>query len=335
VQEIHEYQLKVHGPDTSEFVKIPLGVLTIGRQPGNDLVLQHPMVSRRHAHIECNPESCQIVDLSSANGTKVNGEKLVPNVAATIIPESVISIGPFTLILEMLSPKQEPDVEISSRVEDLEDAEGSPEKPAHRQKAVPLAEAEAPAMVPPSTPAPPPPPEKQESPSSLPRDDGLMPADIFTESTRLLKYLPGIYHSNFMSRFLGLFESIWMPIEWNVDNFDLFLDPRTAPSAFLPWLAQWFEITFDSTWDEGQRRTFLEEAYQIFEMRGTRWSLERVLQIYTGCEPQIMDCGEDQEPFMFTVHLPVSPNEVKNELIEAIIDACKPAHTTYNLAYKE
>lgn len=49
------------------------GELTIGRTEGNDLVLNHPSVSRRHARIESRDDRWWIVDLKSTNGIKVNG----------------------------------------------------------------------------------------------------------------------------------------------------------------------------------------------------------------------------------------------------------------------
>jgi len=47
--------------------------LTIGRTEGNDLVLNHPSVSRRHGKIEKRGENWWIVDLKSTNGIKLNG----------------------------------------------------------------------------------------------------------------------------------------------------------------------------------------------------------------------------------------------------------------------
>jgi phage tail-like protein len=161
-----------------------------------------------------------------------------------------------------------------------------------------------------------------------------VPPGLSIHSRRLLDYLPGIYHTDFMARFLALFESILVPIEWNVDGFDLHLSPGTAPTDFLPWLANWFQIVFDSTWSETQRRTLLAEAHQIYARRGTRWALSRVIEIYTGQPPEIVDLDKDQDPFTFTIRLPVRKRDVNQELIEAIVDANKPAHTTYTLKFK-
>jgi len=47
--------------------------MTIGRTEGNDLILNHPSVSRKHARLENRDEKWWIVDLKSTNGVKVNG----------------------------------------------------------------------------------------------------------------------------------------------------------------------------------------------------------------------------------------------------------------------
>ena len=47
--------------------------LSVGRTEGNDLILNHPSVSRKHARFEPRNEAWWIVDLKSTNGVKVNG----------------------------------------------------------------------------------------------------------------------------------------------------------------------------------------------------------------------------------------------------------------------
>ncbi|HYC92259.1 MAG TPA: adenylate/guanylate cyclase domain-containing protein [Thermoanaerobaculia bacterium] len=51
--------------------------LSIGRTEGNDLVLNHPSVSRKHARIEARGTHWWIVDLKSTNGVKLNGNLIV------------------------------------------------------------------------------------------------------------------------------------------------------------------------------------------------------------------------------------------------------------------
>jgi hypothetical protein len=48
--------------------------LTVGRQPDNDLVLDHPSVSKRHATLKWDAANrrCTVVDHGSTNGTLIN-----------------------------------------------------------------------------------------------------------------------------------------------------------------------------------------------------------------------------------------------------------------------
>jgi phage tail-like protein len=139
-----------------------------------------------------------------------------------------------------------------------------------------------------------------------------------------------MYYSDFLARFLGIFEAILTPIEWNVDNYDLYLSPGTAPLDYLTWLAKWFKVTFDASWTESQRRTFLAEAHQIYAGRGTKRVMSRILEIYLGIVPQIVE-PEDQ-PHLFSVVLRIpSDQQVDRAAIERLIEANKPAHTNYTL----
>lgn len=52
------------------------GELTIGRNPGNDILIDNVGVSRRHAVIRWSGDCAVVEDLGSANGTFVNGEKI-------------------------------------------------------------------------------------------------------------------------------------------------------------------------------------------------------------------------------------------------------------------
>jgi hypothetical protein len=59
-----------------------------------------------------------------------------------------------------------------------------------------------------------------------------------------------------------------------------------------------------------------------------------VLEIYTGAAPVIDDEAEDLDPFTFSIEIPLRKADVRNDLIEALIDAHKPAHTSYSIKYR-
>jgi pSer/pThr/pTyr-binding forkhead associated (FHA) protein len=48
-------------------------VVTIGRSPSNDLVIDDPTVSAQHASLTKSPSGYRLKDLGSTNGTQING----------------------------------------------------------------------------------------------------------------------------------------------------------------------------------------------------------------------------------------------------------------------
>jgi phage tail-like protein len=333
----YEFSLTIKGPASTKVFKIPVGATLIGRQPGSALLLNDPKVSRQHAQIDCSAQECKITDLNSANGTFVNDERLIPSVPVVLNQRDNIKIGPFFLTLtQAVVPEPKLDTVAIMNKEDAGDR-GAPPLPqdafASSVKPEPVAPEKMPDKLAGHAGTPPPvnlPPIIEEP---EPIEEVIIPPGLTIESQYLLNYLPYIYRTDFTTRFLGIFESILMPIEWTIDNFDLFLDPHTAPYDFLAWLANWFQISWGVGWDEIKRRIFLNEAYQIFSLRGTRWALQRILQIYTGSLPVIDDQASDLKPYTFRVILKMKKKEVDESQIKALIEAHKPAFTTYILEY--
>lgn len=79
--------------------------LSIGRTEGNDLVLNHPSVSRKHARLEERNGNWWIIDLKSTNGVKVNGN---------LVTEAQINAGDKVLVGSVqLDIKAMPSVEFT------------------------------------------------------------------------------------------------------------------------------------------------------------------------------------------------------------------------------
>ena len=78
------------GPNKGEeFISVPLP-LSIGREPGNTVLLNDERISRYHLKIVEMNGKCFVVDAGSTNGTRVNGETVV---AGEIHPGDIISVG--------------------------------------------------------------------------------------------------------------------------------------------------------------------------------------------------------------------------------------------------
>jgi phage tail-like protein len=308
-----KFRLNVQGINQGWVIDIPTGSepIIIGRQAGVGVLLEHQQVSRRHAALYCTSTECQIADLGSANGTRLNGQKLTPQVPVALKPGDSIQIGGFKLDIEQIPIKENAEIEKIEALEPPPQEEG-------------MASDSDAGITPPM-------PPNLALDSFAPRFDPSQPPPGLTfRSDRLMNYLPSIYHTDFMASFLAIFESVLFPIEWQIDNFDLFLDPGTAPSGFLPWLANWFGIVADSSWSEAQQRAFLKEAYQIYSRSGTIGALSRVLEIYSDCTPEIDDQSPNLLPHTFRVKIS-GVAATRRKHLERLIDAYKPAHTTYIL----
>lgn len=71
------YQLVLRaGPTPGTVFTLDKGNLFIGRDLGNDIVINDAEVSRRHARLVMQGDSFVLEDLGSTNGTSVNGQKL-------------------------------------------------------------------------------------------------------------------------------------------------------------------------------------------------------------------------------------------------------------------
>ncbi|RPI51916.1 MAG: FHA domain-containing protein [Chloroflexi bacterium] len=82
--------------------------VTLGRALSNDIVLGDSRASREHARLECGPQGCEIVDLGSSNGTRLNGNPVQREV---LKPGDVVGLGSSQLRYEV-EPTQD-DLELT------------------------------------------------------------------------------------------------------------------------------------------------------------------------------------------------------------------------------
>jgi pSer/pThr/pTyr-binding forkhead associated (FHA) protein len=78
-------------------------MISVGRNPDNDIVLNNKAVSRKHALIEFDESSALIMDNESVNGTFVNSRKITEEV---LKDNDQITIGKFDLIYHRDAPKE-------------------------------------------------------------------------------------------------------------------------------------------------------------------------------------------------------------------------------------
>ena len=179
-------------------------------------------------------------------------------------------------------------------------------------------------------------------------------AVLFGPRSRLLSYLPGIFgegeDADFLGRYLMIFETISDQFDQIIAGLPDRFDSSVAPEAFLPWLASWVGAVIDDGWPVARRRAILARAMDLHRWRGTVRGLTEHLQLYSGYKPEIVErgtgmslgaetqlgyqtvLGKGDRPHHFSVVLRVpDPTEFDRARLRTIIEAQRPAHTTYSL----
>ena len=89
-----------------EFV-LPNTTVTLGRETTNDILLYDPKVSRVHTRIDFSGKNYILIDLGSANGSRVNGSRVKQ---AVLKPGDEIQLGDSTLRFELAAEVSEAEV---------------------------------------------------------------------------------------------------------------------------------------------------------------------------------------------------------------------------------
>lgn len=323
----------------------------IGRASESDLALNHNQISRQHARIFWDDGQYWIEDLNSSNGAWVNDSRIRPRAPQQLRAGDMIRLGPFLInFVKMLKPdipmptdpmfRQTSEAWVTPvpalRDGETETQDGMSIKQVlgeHDTKAgqsindgvtkAPLSNRKK------DTPPP------AEPPSQITTDDeGDYPAGIPRYRSSWLEYLPSIYSDDeFLGRYLLIFESILSPIIWSVDNFDMYLTPDVAPPEWLRWMAGWFDLLLVNDLPVERQRAVMRQIGWLFLRRGTRVGLERLLALYFGVRPEIIENPDDEDSCHFVVRLPLSESNTRmgREIAERLIASQKPAFASHLL----
>ena len=121
---------------------------TIGREPGNDIIVENLLVSGHHARIDSAGREYVLTDLQSKNGTFVNGERVT---STKLKNGDQILIGKHTLIFALHPDEIQEDSKLTEETMFIEVAQGASEPSAPDSQASDLASpavsAEGPAVI--------------------------------------------------------------------------------------------------------------------------------------------------------------------------------------------
>lgn len=128
----------------------------------------------------------------------------------------------------------------------------------------------------------------------VPKIQGLeieFPRESFVE------YLPEVYRScaesfSFLDRFLGIYQSLILDLQEEIVNISRYLDSDVTTTEFLQWLAEWVAIDNVFQWEEQKLRQFIKQSFSIYKLKGTKEGLEKVIELYLGQKPMIVETCE-------------------------------------------
>lgn len=95
-----QYQFVVRkGPKVGQVFRLLQDVVSIGRDPLSDIVINDPEISRQHARLVRIERGYAIEDFGSTNGTHIDGEKLEPGSETELMPGQLVSMGSGVILL--------------------------------------------------------------------------------------------------------------------------------------------------------------------------------------------------------------------------------------------
>lgn len=120
---------------------------------------------------------------------------------------------------------------------------------------------------------------------------------VFMPGENVVDYLPEIYRiknekSDFFFRYMSLFQTFIFDLEQKIDNVSCNFDVEVAEKDFLDWLCKWLDIRDIHSWEESRLRLFLSEAMEIYAAAGTRKGVERLVEIFTGEKPFLIEYSQ-------------------------------------------
>lgn len=179
---------------------------------------------------------------------------------------------------------------------------------------------------------------------------------IYDPRMSYLSYLPAVYQEDeksrsFLERYLSLFATFMEDMDETIAGIARYFDPDATDGPYLRWLASWLGLSPDEHWTEQQLRLWMREAPGLYRFRGTRAAISRMVEIYTGEAPMIIEHFQirhllenaefretasrlySDDPYTFCVL--VKPEHAASDkqkyVLQQLLDAQKPAFTEAKL----
>ena len=110
-------------------------------------------------------------------------------------------------------------------------------------------------------------------------------------------YLPEVYRRGappdaFLNRLVAMLQAVYIDLEERIDTLPHLFSPATTSPDFLEWLAGWLSLRDSFIWEEERLRALLPELAELYRAKGTRRALTRVVELFLGQVPHIVEQAE-------------------------------------------
>lgn len=95
--------------------------------------------------------------------------------------------------------------------------------------------------------------------------------------------------ADFLQRFLTPLDGLLDDLDRKAAQRAILLDPRSSLPETVSWLASFAGLVLDGRWSDSARRTLVAEAHHLYARRGTRAALLRIVEIYLGRLPTLVE----------------------------------------------
>jgi phage tail-like protein len=156
--------------------------------------------------------------------------------------------------------------------------------------------------------------------------------------------LPALYaDDSFVQRLCGGLDQVLAPVLATLDCLPAYLDPATAPTDLLEWLAGWVGVTATAEMPINQRRQLVAAAARLYVSRGTLSAIRTAIELSTGQTPEISESGGTAwsaeadaalpgvpDPGL-TIRLQPDERSLEESQLRRLIGAFVPAHVPWRL----
>ncbi len=118
-----------------------------------------------------------------------------------------------------------------------------------------------------------------------------------------LRFLPAVFSEDpasrdLLARFLSMFEASNVEVARTIDEAYRFFSTRAGTAEQLEWLAERIGFVLEPDWPVATKRRALSLAFALYRMRGTRWALERYLELYGASDARIVEAFAQRRSFL-------------------------------------